>query len=77
MIDQEIETIMMLSYKHYQEWIEFDNKKDSPRKWLMGAFATMRALIRIPHDGGRPELTRELLELLEKDIQEFKKSLQQ
>lgn len=68
-------TLDKLSYKHYKEWVAFENEKDSPKKWVCGSFATVRGLMRIPHNNGYPEVTQELLVSLEKDIQDFKDSL--
>lgn len=69
------EKIKHLSYKHYTDWLNLTNEEDSPKNWLYGSFATVRGLMRIPYDDGHPEITRELLSILKKDIEEFEISL--
>lgn len=69
------EELKKLSYKHYQEWIDFENEKDSPRRWLFGSFATVRGLLRIPFQNGDKQLGEELLKILHEDLAEFERSL--
>lgn len=66
-------TFEELSYKHYKEWFQFENEPAS--KVILGAFAVVRGLLRIPFEDGNRELTYALLNMIEKDIQDFKDSL--
>ncbi len=70
-----LDEIKQLSHKHYQEYLDLENDEHSPNKWILGSFATVRGLMRIPHDNGHPEITTRLLKMLEEDIAEFKTSL--
>lgn len=69
------EDLKALSYKHYQEWLDFENEKESPLRWLKGSFATVRGLVRIPFDNGDRELGEKLLKILKEDLAEFERSL--
>lgn len=73
-IDPSDERLIKLSYKHYLEWLAFENEKDSPTTWLCGSFATVRALLRLSFEQ-YPAYGKELLSILEKDIEEFKRSV--
>jgi len=70
----EIEARMIeeLSYKHYEDWLAFENEESSPEKWLYGSFGTVRGLMRIPHNNGHPEVTQKLLGILEQDLRSSK-----
>lgn len=68
------EEMKILSYKHYREWMDAENEKDSPRKWVCGSMATVRGLIRAVYEQEQSD-GEKLLEILDKDILDFKKSL--
>ncbi len=68
------EEIILIGFRHYQEWMKLENTEESPFKWIMGSMSVVRSLIGTVYEQDQ-KIGQKLIECAQRDLDLLKEEL--